>query len=45
MQITILKPTHTTKHVLTLSHLNSSKSVLQYNMSTISTMYYFDEST
>ncbi len=38
-----LKPTHTTKpiHILPKSHLNSSKSVLQIYMNTISTLYFF----
>ncbi len=43
-----LKPTHTTKPGpnLPVSHLNCSKSVLQYNINTISTLYsFYDVST
>ncbi len=38
-----LKPTHTTKPVpnLPVSRLNTSQSVLQYNMNTISPLYLF----
>ncbi len=39
-----LKPTHTTKNVpilIPVSQLNSSRTVLQYNMNTLSTLYIF----